>query len=209
MWDLTYTISEDMLLYPGIPQPVLHDFATPSRDGYGMSEFSFWNHLGTHIDAPTHFYADGKSLDRFSPDSFVKRVHTINCQHVQEISVSYIEAYLAHYIPGDGVLLLTGQFQYWGSPQYFQPYPVLNAEAAQYLISRQVSMVLVDAPSVDPVTTETFPNHHRLLKEPLLIVENLAYHPNLPSTFKVIALPLKVKNSNGSPARVIATSITD
>lgn len=55
MWDLTYTISEDMLLYPGIPQPVLHDFATPSRDGYGMSEFSFWNHLGIHIDAPTLF----------------------------------------------------------------------------------------------------------------------------------------------------------
>lgn len=203
MWDLTHTISEDMLLYPGIPQPILHDFATPSRDGYGMSEFTFWNHLGTHIDAPTHFYADGLSLDRFPPESFVKTLHTIRCENVAEISKDFLLSNWRPYRSGDAVLLVTGQSRHWGTPQYFEPFPVLTEDGAAFLVSQNVSIIAVDAPSVDPVTTETFPNHHRLLLAPLLIIENLAYDENLPSAARIIALPLKIKNSNGSPARVL------
>lgn len=204
MWDLTHTLSEDMLLYPGIPQPKLYDFATPAREGYGMSEFAFWNHLGTHIDAPTHFYGEGQSLDRFAIEQFVKRVVTVDCQQLPAINSQHLSECLAHYRPGDAVLLLTGQYQYWGTPRYFEPFPVLTADGAEWLVNRRVEMILVDAPSVDPVTTETYAIHRVLLQAPLLIVENLAYQPGLPTEFEIIALPLKVKDSNGSPARVIA-----
>ncbi len=206
MWDLTYTISEDMLLYPGTPQPKLHDFATPAKDGYGMSEFTFWNHLGTHIDAPNHFHADGRSLDQFPLNAFIRRVVTVDCQETKEITEAFLKPRLAQYQTGDGVLLLTGQYRFWGTRDYFRPFPVLSDDGAEFLLEKHVGMILTDAPSVDPVSTETFPIHRRLLRAPLLIVENLAYQPDLPPIFHVTALPLKIKNSNGSPARVIAAS---
>lgn len=205
MWDLTYTISEDMLLYPGTPQPKLHDFATPAKDGYGMSEFTFWNHLGTHIDAPNHFHADGRSLDQFPLSAFVRRVLTIDGRDTSELTAAFLEPRMERYESGDGVLLLTGQYRFWGTPDYFRPFPVLSDDGADFLLHRNVGMILVDAPSVDPVSTESFPIHRRLLRSPLLIVENLAYQPDLPAVFHITALPLKIKNSNGSPARVIAT----
>ncbi|MCY0897533.1 MAG: cyclase family protein [Firmicutes bacterium] len=204
MWDLTHSISEDMLLYPGIPHPVLRDLATPDRDGYGMSEYTFWNHLGTHIDAPTHFYSDGLSLDQFPISAFIKKVHTVDCQGVEEISAAFLTAQLSRYQNGDGVFLLTGQYRYWGMPAYFHSYPVLVEDGIDFLVHHQVPMIIVDAPSVDPVDTVTFPNHHLLLRHPLLIVENLAYDPTLPKTFQIIALPMKVHRSNGCPARVVA-----
>lgn len=205
MWDLTYTISEDMLLYPGIPQPVLHDFATPQKDGYGMSDYAFWNHLGTHIDAPTHFFADGLSLDQFPLEAFIRRVHTIQCESHDSITPSFLSRVTRDIPRTDGLLLLTGQYRYWGTPRYFDPFPVLDEKSAQFLVNEGYSMILVDAPSIDPVTTETFPIHRILLRHPLLIVENLAYQPDLPAVFQMTALPLKVKNSNGAPARIIGT----
>lgn len=204
MKDLTYPISETMLLYPGIPQPRLHDLARPEIDGYGMSEFTFWNHLGTHIDAPTHFYADGCSLDQFPVDRFVTMVHTIDCRGLTVIQPQHLSPILTTVPRGEAVLLLTGQYRYWGTPQYFEPFPVLNDAAADLLVDHEVGMILVDAPSVDRVDTTDFPNHHRLLHAPRLIVENLAYHDDLPQRFKMAALPLKIQSSNGSPARVIA-----
>ncbi len=205
MWDLTYTITEDMLLYPGIPQPVLHDFATAENDGYGLSNYAFWNHLGTHIDAPTHFFADGLSLDQFPIDAFIRRVHTIHCEGEDSISASFLSHAVHGIPPTDGLLLLTGQYRYWGTPRYFDPFPVLTKEGAEYLMGEDYSMILVDAPSVDPVTTDTFPIHRIVLQHPVLIVENLAYQEDLPDSFHVTALPIKVRNSNGCPARIIAT----
>ncbi|NMP22771.1 cyclase family protein [Sulfobacillus harzensis] len=147
MNDLTHTISETMLLYPGIPQPRIHDFATPAVDGYGMSEFCFWNHLGTHIDAPTHFYAEGWTLDQFPIERFVTTVRTVDCQNVDDITAQHLMRQLAHLAPGEGVLLLTGQYRHWGTPRYFGPFAVLTEDGAEWLLKKKVGMVLVDAPS--------------------------------------------------------------
>lgn len=203
MRDLTHAISETMLLYPGIPQPRIHDFATPAIDGYGMSEFAFWNHVGTHIDAPTHFYADGWSLDQFPIERFIVSVHTVDCRSVTQITAEHLMTALSDLELGQGVLLLTGQYRYWGTPQYFEPFATLTDDGADWLLTQQTGMVLVDAPSIDPVDTTDFPNHHRLLRAPLLVVENLAYQEGLPRTFRIAALPIKVENSNGCPARVV------
>lgn len=203
MYDLTHTISESMLLYPGIPQPRLHDFATPAVDGYGMSEFTFWNHLGTHIDAPTHFYADGWSLDQFPIERFLVTVQTVDCRDVPHITAQHLANSLRDTAPLEGVLLLTGQYRHWGTPRYFEPFATLTEDGADWLLARRAGMILVDAPSVDAVDTTDFPNHHRLLRAPLLVVENLAYHESLPDTFPIAALPIKVQHANGCPARVV------
>lgn len=159
--------------------------------------------MGTHLDAPTHFYANGLSLDEFPIERFVVQVHTVDCRGLDYISGDHLAQSLPNLAPRSGVFLLTGHHKFWGTEQYFEPFATLSEDGARWLLQHQVGMILVDAPSVDLVDTVDFPNHHRLLKDPVLVVENLAWEDGLPFTFTVAALPLKVAHSNGCPARVM------
>ena len=206
-WDLTWTVSEDMVMYPGQPAPVFQDIAEAARDGYGMSEYRFWNHLGTHVDGPLHFFADGRALDEYPLARLVGPARVVRCDDAPVITASRLEAVLGPEFRHDTVILVTGNYRRWNTSAYYGFYPVLDGAAAQWLTERGVGMVAVDAPSVDPVETVDYPIHHILLGHDCLIVENLAYTPELPDAVMLAALPLRVRHSNGGPARVVAWTV--
>ena len=203
MWDLTQTIREDLAMYPGQPAPVLHHFAEAARDGYGLSEYRFWNHVGTHIDGPLHFFANRPSLHEYPLERFMCPAHVVHVGSAAAVSVDLLVAQLGRDCHHRAVVLDTGAHARWNTPAYFGPFPVLTEEAAHWLVDRGVQMLALDAPSVDPVDTETFPLHRILLGGDCLILENLAYTPELPDVFRLVALPIKVAGSNGDPARVV------
>jgi len=204
MWDLTWTVSEDMVMYPGQPAPVLHDFATAARDGYGMSEYRFWNHLGTHVDGPLHFFADGRPLDEYPLTRLVTPARVVRGPEGTPIGPAALEQALGTDFGREAVILVTGDWRRWNTPAYFDGYAVLTEDGAAWLVDHHVGLLAVDCPSVDPVATDVYPIHRILLGADCLIVENLAYTPDLPDRVTLAALPIRVKQSNGSPARVIA-----
>jgi len=201
MWDLTRTIREDMPMHPGAAQPVLKALAVPERDGYGMSEYRFWNHTGTHIDGPLHFVPGGRPLDDYPLERFVTPARVVKATD-GPITASALARALGEGFSGEAVVLVTGAYERFGTPGYFE-FPVLADDGARWLVERRVGLLAVDAASVDPVDTEAFPVHRVLLAGDCLIIENLAYTPALPDRFRLVALPIKVAGSNGDPARVI------
>jgi len=85
---------------------------------------------------------------------------------------------------------------------YFEDYPVISEEIAQYLVERKVKMVGVDAGSID--IADGFPIHKILLAGDVLIIENLTnLNQLIGKDFTVYALPIKL-DVDGAPARVIA-----
>jgi arylformamidase len=205
MWDLTRPLSEHMRLYPGMPAPKFVDLAMVSRDGYGMSEWTFRNHLGTHLDGPTHF-VDGKTLDQYGPERLLTEAAAVHLEQLPAgtiIGPRMLEAALGPNPPG-AVVLVTGQWSRWGQEDYFGPFPVLDAAGVVWLLERGIELVAVDAPSVDPVDTDTFPIHRQLLGADCLILENLAWQPDLPGRFVLAALPMLVEGANGAPCRALA-----
>jgi arylformamidase len=203
-WDLTWTLDEEIPLFPGMPKPSFQDVATVARDGYGMSLWTFRNHLGTHIDGPTHF-VEGKTLDQYGLDRLIVPAAAVFCDHTGSFITSDDLAATLGNGPPPAVILITGQWRRWGRAEYFGSYPVLTLEAADWLIDHGVNLVAVDTPSVDPVTDDlTFPVHRRLLARDCLIIENLAWAEEIPARLTLCALPLKVRGANGSPARVVA-----
>jgi len=205
MWDLTQTVSPHMVMYPGQPAPQIHHFAEAARDGYGMSEYRFWNHLGTHIDGPLHFFAGKPSLHEYPLDRLIvpARVVHVSRSDGPEVSVEQLVAQLGQGFTGQAVVLDTGTCQRWGTEAYYEDFPVLSEAAARWLVAHEVGMLALDTPSADPVATESFPLHRILLGGDCLIIENLAYDPTLPDAFRLVALPMKVEGSNGDPARVV------
>ena len=65
-----YDISQEVFgsaVYPGDPAPE-RKILSSMGDGalYNLTAFSMCAHNGTHLDAPAHFIADGKTVDGLS-----------------------------------------------------------------------------------------------------------------------------------------------
>ncbi len=195
--DLSVPLNEHTPVYPGDPKTKIQPAGIFDKDGYEDHYVSTATHTGTHIDAPRHMIKDGRSLDSFSIDNFIGRgvlikvIGGFDLVKVKKIDIK----------SGDVVLFNTGMSKVYFKPEYFDNYPAINKEVAEYLVSKKVKMVGVDTLSVD---REPFSVHKILLGSSILIIENLTNLEVLDGkNFNVYALPLKLQ-VDGSPARVIA-----
>ena len=82
--------------------------------------------------------------------------------------------------------------------------PGISESAAKYLVSKRTNLVGIDSPSIDAGNNTKFAAHHVLLKNNVLILENLCNLSKLNRNFNLVALPLNLKNATGSPVRAIA-----
>ena len=87
----------------------------------------------------------------------------------------------------------------------FSAFPVMDEEAARFLVSCGMKGVGTDAISVDPVEMAHLPVHRVLLGAGMVIVENLRLQ-KLAGERRVrfYALPLKYRNADGAPVRAVA-----
>lgn len=196
--DLSVAVTEEMPIYPGDPPVKIQPAGVLARDGFADHTLSFGTHTGTHIDAPMHMLAGGKSLDQMPIDQFVGKGCYVKVDgqfKLETLKQADIE-------PGDIVLFHTGMSDLYGEPAYFKDYPALSEEMANYLVDQKVKMVGFDTASTDNL--KGFPIHKILLAGDILLIENLTnLAPLAGKKFKVYALPLKL-SVDGAPARVVA-----
>lgn len=196
--DLSVTLTAQTPVYPGDPAIKVEPTGIIEKDGYTDHLVSFGNHTGTHIDAPLHMIAGGKTLDAYEPKQFIGRGCIVDAR--DGFNREALQA--ANIQPGDIVLFYTGMSEHYHEPIYFETYPVMSQDIAQWLINRKIKMVGVDAGSVD--SQDDFPIHKVLLGAEVLIIENLTNLKELlGKDFMVYALPVKL-DIDGAPARVLA-----
>ena len=196
--DLSVVVNESTPVYPGDPTLKIEPAGLFEPDGWNDHIVSIPTHVGTHIDAPLHMLSDGKSLGQFPIEQFVGR--GILVEVGKEFSLKAVQQ--SGIQAGDIVLFHTGMSSSYHDPSYYETYPVMSEEIAQYLVARQVKMVGVDAGNVD--NADGFPIHKILLAGGVLIIENLTNLEQLVDReFNVSALPIKL-DLDGAPARVIA-----
>lgn len=195
--DLSVPLNAQTPIYPGDPTTKIEEAGVLAKDGYTDHYISIGTHVGTHVDAPMHMLDKGASLDTIPVDQFVGRGRLIGVKDggfeaVKEAGIQ----------EGDIVLFRTGMSDKYHEPVYFEDYPAMSEEVAQYLVDSKVKMVGVDTCSVD--NQDGFPIHKILLSGDVLIIENLTSLAQLSGKdFTVYALPIKLQ-VDGAPARVIA-----
>jgi len=82
----------------------------------------------------------------------------------------------------------------------------LDVSSAKYLASKKINLVDINSSSIYLGKDESFSVHHILSKNNVLIVENLANMNKIGSLeFIFTILPLKLKNTTGSPVCTIAS----
>jgi kynurenine formamidase len=182
--DLTLELSEETPIYPGDPKVKVKRWATIEKDGYYMNALSLGEHSGTHVDAPAHFIANGKTIDQVPLEKFIGRGVVIDVSHLQ----GNIE-------PGDIKMVEEMVFFYTGGKDI-----CLSEGGARYLVEKGIKAVGIDNPTVGG-----FEVHKILLSNEILIFENLANLEKLiGKEFTFFGVPLKIKNGSGSPIRAFA-----
>lgn len=200
--DLSYDIHDKMVHFKGDPLPEVKNFKSIENDGYNIKELHIGTHTSTHVDAPYHFIKNGKSVDQLDPFSYSGIVQVIDASHDYIISEEIIKNAILNKI-----FLYTGSNLQWEKISEFENYAYLDKKAAELIVKKNINLVGIDSPSVEDPKNNKFPVHKKLLKNNVLIIENLNSNQLKDLVNKnifVITLPLKIKNGDGSPARVIA-----
>lgn len=203
--DLTHTIEEGMPVYPGTKPPIIVDATTLDVEGFAEKLLTLFSHTGTHMDAPSHMLKGGICLDQMEVSKFVGKAVLVDTRDIdgEEVKLSDLMPFKAALDEGDYLILRTGWAKFWGTDEYFRSFPVLSQEAAKWVSDRGLKGIGVDTISVDPIDSTVLPNHLILLGSGMVIVENLSNLGDLPETFTICCLPLKIGHADGAPIRAI------
>lgn len=212
MHDLSQPIETGMPTYPGDPDVTVDSAATYPEDGCRVAALSCGSHSGTHVDAPSHTEAEGRTLDSFDLDRFDLDAQTVDCRDLEAR-----DPIPADRVPDDGVdcaVFWTAWDEHWGDDHYFD-HPYLSVAAAERCADRDLA-VATDTLNPDPTPTDNaeedeptdFAVHHALLAADCLIFENLANLGAVPERFELRAYPLKL-GGDGAPVRAVGVPQTD
>lgn len=167
-------------------------------EGYNLSTLSMSAHSGTHVDAPVHFVARGKTIDQIQPRRWVSPAIVIDLPDSGPIASERLERQGIR--TGDTVLLRANNGR---GDAATESASALTLDAASYLVSRKVNMVGIDTLSIEPYDDPDFPVHKRLLRNNVLIIENLRLEKVTPGRYTLIVAPLLITGGDGAPARAL------
>ncbi len=205
--DLTQTIEETMSVFPGDPLPALSPLSDLRGGGhYRLTRLEMTTHTGTHLDCPAHVLTDGATLDNMDLGCFAGPGIVIDCRDIlyKTLELSVLEGYNLQGI--EFILFFADCAKYWQTRTYWEYAPSLSMELLQYLAAmKSLKGIGLDFGTPDSLNDETLNGHRLLLENNRIIIENLSnLNQLLNRRFYFSALPLKIKNGDGSPVRAMA-----
>jgi kynurenine formamidase len=224
--DLTHSLDEDTpyipvadITFPFKKIPI----ATIAKNGVAAYRWEIHEHLGTQIDAPSHFFERGLSLDLLPVDRLVVPlvVIDVSVRATSNADTSVTMADIEDWERRHGrlpehaaVMMASGWDTRIKNAKAFLNadvsgalhFPGFSPEAAAFLLrSRDVSGIGVDTLSLDPGVDVTYATHKAWLatgKWGVELVANLRQAPAVGAAVFVGAT--KVKGATGGPVRLIA-----
>ncbi len=207
VYDVSLTIQPDMLVWPGNP-PLKVDVAKSIAGGASsnISLLHIGTHTATHVDAPRHFIEGAPGVDRISPDILLGRARLFQFPEARHIDRPLLEG-----LDLKGVtrlLLGTRNSALLKQKELDTGYTPLTADAASYLVESGVRLIGIDYLSLEEYKKEGRPTHHRLLEAGTVIVEGLDLSGVPAGDYELLCLPLKLKDGDGAPARVLLRELS-
>lgn len=220
--DLTIPLGTDIIMWPGAPAPEMETLVTVSHDGYFARRVSFFEHTGTHFDAPCHFIEGKATTDKISVETLVRPAVVIdisssvgnNADAVLTLEQVADFERVHGEIPFNAAILLrtgweefnTDTLKYCGAEGDLH-FPGFGVAAARFLVNdRKATGLGIDTLGIDPGNRPDFPVHSQISHPQglwhLENLQNLKLLPPLGAWIVVGVLPLV--GGSGSPARVIA-----
>jgi arylformamidase len=199
IWDISPPVDEHAPVFPGDTaySQRLH-FALSPDCPVNVNSITLSPHTGAHADAPMHYASGGKASGELDLAPYLGPCRVIHCIGLGPLVLpEHIAHALADLPPR--VLLRTARVanQSWAS------FTAIASETLAQLATKNVALVGIDTPSVDPADSQTLPSHHQLLAHNMRVLECLVLDDVPEGDYELIALPLKLMRADASPVRAI------
>lgn len=210
--DLSHIVDETIPSWEGdcgFKHSILHDY----DEGFRILKFEMVAGIGTHMDAPSHCFPDGRCVHDFDVSELIWPAVVLKFQHpldanyrVTRDDILQHEAQFGDIPTHAMVLVHTGWERFWGDRQAYRNdyhFPSISEDAARYLLDKKVSGVGIDTLSPD-VPDSKFVVHHLFLGQGKILLENVANLEHMPERDAyVMAMPFKVRGATEAPIRLV------
>jgi arylformamidase len=205
-YDITLPIHDGMITFPEDPDVRVQPHSRIAEgDDANVSALSFGSHTGTHVDAPSHFIDDGRTVDRLPLEDLVGPARVVRIDDdVRAIGEEHLRQ---AGIDGETrVLLRTRNAALLHRDEFDQDYAYLTPGAARFLARTGVRLVGTDYLSVEAFDADEPEAHHTLLESEVIIVEGLDLRDVPEGRYELICLPLRLQGLDGAPVRAVLRS---
>jgi arylformamidase len=201
--DVSVPLTDNTVSWPDDPPVRVERIEDLERgDNHNLSLLSMSSHSGTHLDAPAHFFSGGRTIDEIDPENLIGTARVIEILDADSVKPAALEPLLIR--KGERILIKTRNSRLWREEKTFnKDYVYLTVEAALHFVERKVRLIGIDYLSVGGAGQDGSEVHRILLGAGVTIIEGLDLSATKPGRYHIVCLPLRIKNGDGAPARVI------
>lgn len=205
--DISVLLGPGTVPWPGM-SPVAERavFADVARgDAVTGSSWSLNSHVGTHVDAQTHFLPDGHDMASTPLDACLGRCVVLDLTHVEGRDIERADLEGLPELEGHvRVLFKTSNCRrLWHLDEFDTSYVALAPSGAELLVERGVILAGIDYQGIEAFDVPAAPTHKTLLGGGCTILEGADLREVDPGEYLLIALPLRLEDGEASPVRAL------
>ena len=200
-FDISPELSTKTAVFPGdtpFSRTVALDFK--KGDHLTLSAISTTLHVGAHTDAPNHYHADGGDIASVAIEKYLGLAQVIEVPNHPGARITWKDLNVSE-LHAPRVLLKTLSFPNLNS--WNNDFMSLSPELVHELAAREVCLIGIDTPSVDPADDQTLQSHTAIYSHEMAILEGIDLSKVAAGVYTLIALPLKIRDADASPVRAI------
>ena len=188
-----FDISQEVFtcaIFPGDPVPSREKMLSiQNGDVCNLTVFSMCAHNGTHVDAPYHFYDDGKPVDRVDLDRF--------------IGYAYVAEHTGDITGEDAVRILNAAKK--ADPRSAEKILIkgkatVTEESARVFADARIKLYGNESQTVGPENAPAAV-HLIMLKAEIVLLEGIRLSAVKEGVYLLHAAPINLGGADGSPCR--------
>ena len=190
-----YDISQELFgseVFPGDEAP-LRRVVGSIKDGNicNLTALSMCAHNGTHVDAPFHFYREGKTIDQLNLEKLVGKCYVIFVEGpISESKAESIVETAKAVDPEAWKRILIGGDAY------------VTVEAAKVFVRERIVLLGNESQTVGPMEAPAAV-HYELLGAEVVLLEGIRLKGVEEGVYWLNAAPINLRQADGAPCRAI------
>ena len=190
---MIYDISQEVFssrVWPGDPAPVREVLGDIRKgDMVNLTAFSMCAHNGTHVDAPSHFLANGKTVDQLDPAAFLGFCYVTH--HEGDVTAEDARRILGYAAEAEAAerILIAGK-------------ATVTIEAARVFADARIKLIGNESQTVGPEDAPAAV-HYLLLDAEVVLLEGLNLSRVPSGKYFLSAAPLNLGGCEGAPCRAM------
>lgn len=206
--DISMLVEPKMLVYKDKPskRPVFENMANHKEDNYHETKMEMDIHCGTHIDMPLHMINKGGTMDDFDFKRLIAPCKVFDMTKLKNPVITAKDIKKMDIGKDDFVIFKTKNSYHNKKEGFDYDFVYVDESAAELLKEKKINGVGIDALGIER-SQDGHPTHKVLLEDNIIILEGLQLKDVEEGSYHLVALPIKLKGTEGSWVRAVLVEL--